>query len=78
MAGLAAMAVFSGAMAMAIAAIWSTVGPEWRRIARLAIGQVEEPFRPLAGLARAEQRIAVKRWAASPIPAPISRLRAAA
>ncbi|WP_375392118.1 hypothetical protein [uncultured Sphingomonas sp.] len=78
MAGLVAVAVFAGAMAMAVAAIWSTVAPEWHRIARLAVGQVEEPFRPLAALVRAERRIAVKRWAASPIPAPLSRLRATA
>ncbi len=78
MAGFMAVAVFSGAMAMAVAAIWSTVAPKWRRVVRLAFWQVEQPFRPLAGLAQAERRIAVTRWAASPMPAPISRLRAAA
>ena len=78
MMGLVVSAVVSGAMATALAVIWSTVAPEWRRIARLAVGQVEQPFRPLADLAQAERRIAVKRWAASPVPAPLHRLRATA
>ena len=71
-------AVFAGAMALALAAIWSTVAPEWRRIARLAAGQVEKPFQPLGTLAQAERRTAVRRWAAIPVPAAVRRLRAAA
>lgn len=78
MMALVAMTVFTGAMALALAAIWSTVAPEWRRIARLAAGHVEQPFQPLAGLAQAERRIAVRRWAAAPVPVPIRQLRAAA
>jgi hypothetical protein len=78
MAGLVAMTVFAGAMALALAAIWTTVAPEWRRVLRLAAGHVEQPFQPLAQLAVAERRIAVRRWAAAPVPAPIRRLRAAA
>lgn len=78
MMGLMAILVFTGAMALALAVIWSTVAPEWRRMVKLATGQVEQPFQPLAGLARAEQRIAVRRWAAAPVPAPIHRLRVAA
>ncbi len=78
MTGLVSMAVFTGAMALALMAIWSTVAPQWRRIARLAMGNVEQPFQPLADLALAERRIAVRRWAAAPVPVPIRRLRAAA
>ena len=78
MMGLVAMAVFTGAMALALMAIWSTVAPQWHRIARLAAGHVEQPFQPLASLAHAERRIAVRRWAAAPVPAPLRRLRAAA
>ena len=77
MTGLVAVAVFSGAMALALMAIWSTVAPQWRRIARLAAGQVEQPFHPLEQLAQAERRIAVRRWAAAPVPAAVRRLRAA-
>jgi hypothetical protein len=77
MMGMVAMLVFAGAMALALGVIWSTVAPEWRRIARLAAGHIEEPFQPLAGLTRAERRIAVRRWAAAPLPAPLRRLRAA-
>lgn len=78
MAGLVAMTVFTGAMTLALMAIWSTVAPQWRRIARLAAGHVEAPFHPLAGLARAEHRIAVRRWASAPLPLDPRRLRAAA
>jgi hypothetical protein len=73
--------VFVGALGLALAVIWTSVAPQWRRIARLAAGRVEEPFAPLASLAMAERRIAVRRWAATPVPAaalvPARRLRAA-
>lgn len=78
MAMLVAMTVFGGAMALALMAIWSTVAPQWRRVARLAAGQVETPFQPLADLALAERRIAVRRWAAATLPVDPRRLRAAA
>ena len=78
MAGMVAMVIFSGAMAGALLAIWSTVAPQWRRIARLAAGEVEQPFQPLHALAVAEQRIALRRWAATPVPVALRRLRAAA
>ena len=82
MMGLVAIAIFSGAMALALGVIWSTVAPEWRRIAQLAAGGVEQPFQPLGSLALAERRIAVRRWAGQngPVlaPAPVRRLRAAA
>jgi hypothetical protein len=44
----------------------------------LASGHVEPSFSPLAKLATAEQRIAVRRWASAPVPAPLRRLREAA
>lgn len=58
--------VFLGAMAFAVAAMWLTIAPQWRRVRDLAMGRVEQPFRPLATLALAERRIAVRRWAAAP------------
>jgi hypothetical protein len=69
--------VFIGAMALAMAAIWLSVAPQWRRIVRLAAGQVEQPFHPLEQLARAERRIAVRRWATVPSASP-ARMRVAA
>ena len=67
--------VFVSAMATAMAVIWLSVAPQWRRIARLAAGHVEQPFQPLQALAYAERRIAITRWAAS---ASAVRLREAA
>ena len=69
--------IFAGSMAAAVAAMWLTVAPQWRRVVQLATGHVEVPFHPLEQLAQAERRIAVRRWAAAPVPAPIRRLRAA-
>lgn len=59
--------IFTGAAAVSVAVIGMAVGPQWRRIVRLAAGQIEEPFAPLATLAHAERRIAVRRWASSPV-----------
>lgn len=74
---MVATAVFVGAMALALGVMWTSIAPQWRRIARLALGHVEEPFHPLDTLARAERRIAVRRWAASaPVPAQLRRLAA--
>ena len=75
---LVSMVIFTGAMAASIAVIASSVAPQWRRIVRLATGHVEEAFAPLSHLAVAERRIAVRRWASEPVPAPLARLRAAA
>lgn len=69
--------VFIGAMALAAMVIWLSVAPQWRRIARLAFGHVEQPFQPLGALALAERRIAVRRWASAPQAAPVP-LRVAA
>ncbi|WP_419808161.1 hypothetical protein [Sphingomonas sp.] len=76
MMALTATVVFMGAMALAIASMWSTVAPQWQRIARLAAGQPEQPFQPLLALAKAERRIAVRRWATASVPTE-RRLRAA-
>ena len=70
--------VFTGAFALSAGIIAMAVGPQWRRIARLAAGHVEQGFAPLGQLALAERRIAVRRWAAAPVPAPIRRMREAA
>ncbi len=69
--------VFVGAFVAAAAVIAASVAPQWRRIARLATGRVEQPFAPLSVLTLAERRIAVRRWAAT-TPGPAQRMRAAA
>jgi hypothetical protein len=75
---IVAVLVFTGALALSLGVIAAMVLPQWRRIARLASGRIEEPYLPLAELAGAERRIALRRWAAEPVPGPIHRLRAAA
>ena len=70
--------VFAGAFALSAGIIATAVGPQWRRIVRLAAGHVEQGFAPLEQLAMAERRIAVRRWASAPVPAPIRRMREAA
>ena len=70
--------VFVGALVLSCAAIYLSVAPQWRRIVRMATGHIEPVFAPLATLAVAERRIAVRRWAAQPVPAAIHRMRAAA
>jgi hypothetical protein len=70
--------LFSGAFFLSVAVIAASVAPQWRRILRLASGQVEQPFAPLAQLAGAERRIRLTRWASAPVPQPIRRLREAA
>lgn len=72
-----AMAVFLGAVTLALAAIWSTVAPEWRRIARVTAGGIEGPFQPLSDITTAGRRIAVKRWVVVPVPVASHRRRAA-
>ena len=70
--------VFAGAFVTAAWVIAMMVAPEWRRIVSLATGHAQPSFAPLAQLAVAERHIAVRRWAARPVPAAINRLRAAA
>ena len=70
--------VFAGAFAVAGMMIVSSIAPQWDRIVRLALGNVEPAFQPLRTLAVAERRIAVRRWASSPAAAPARRWNAAA
>ena len=44
----AALAVFGSAGATAIGVIAATVAPQWSRICRLALGNVEPAFKPLS------------------------------
>ncbi len=71
-------AIFAVALTVSAMVIWTMVAPQWRRILSLASGHVEPSFAPLTQLTVAERRIAVRRWASRPVPAAISRLRAAA
>jgi len=65
--------VFASALVMSVAIIAMAVGPQWRRIVRLASGRTEASFAPLATLAHAERRIAVRRWSSSPLSASVPR-----
>ncbi len=67
--------VFAGAMALSVGTIVLAVGPQWRRIMRLASGRTETTFAPLQQLALAERRIAVRRWATMSAPSPFRRMR---
>jgi hypothetical protein len=69
MVAVLSMMIFSGAMVAAVAVIASSVAPQWQRIVSLAAGRVEPDFAPLAQLATAERRIAVRRWASAAVPA---------
>ncbi len=70
--------IFTGAFALSVGVIAVSIISQWRRIAHLATGHIEPTFTPLAALAGAERRIAVRRWASAPIPQPVRRLREAA
>ncbi len=63
--------VFSGAAGLAGSTIWSSVAPQWQRIARLAVGIPEVSYAPLSQLVQAERRIAVRRWS-SPVRLPLA------
>ncbi len=56
--------LFLGASALSFGVIYASVAPQWRRIARLMSGQVEQPVMFVSDLSSAERRIAVRRWAA--------------
>jgi hypothetical protein len=45
-----ALAVFGSAGATAIGVIAATVAPQWSRICRLALGNVEPEFKPLPAM----------------------------
>jgi hypothetical protein len=72
------MMVFAGALGTSVSVIGTMIAPQWRRIGNLAMGRIEPSFSPLAQLASAERRIAVRRWSAASPAQSISRLRAAA
>lgn len=67
---------FGGAAATAGYAIWASIVPHIDRVAGALRGDIAVPFTPLATLAHAERRIAVRRWAAA--SAPRANRRAAA
>lgn len=78
MMAVVSFAVFAGALAMSAYALSATITPRFDRILGALRKQVPEDRHPLAALVRAEQRIAVRRWAAQARPAPSYRTRAAA
>ena len=78
MVAVLSLMIFGGAFTAAAWVIASSVAPQWGRIMSLASGHIEPSFAPLAQLATAEQRIAVRRWASAPVPASLHRLREAA
>ena len=45
-----ALAVFGGAGATAIGVISASVAPQWSRICRLALGNIEPEFKPLSAI----------------------------
>jgi hypothetical protein len=75
---LVSFAVFAGTLGVSVYAIAATVAPRFDRILAALRGQPQVDRHPLAALVRAEQRIAVRRWAAQARPAPTNRMRAAA
>jgi len=78
MVAILSVLIFAGALATSVAVMAAMVAPQWRRIVSLAAGHAEPSFTPLRALAIAERRIAVRRWAAAPVPASVSRVRVAA
>ena len=78
MVAMMSFAIFATALGVSGAVIAHMIAPQWRRIVLLATGHLDPNVAPLAVLAAAERRIAVRRWAAQPIPPSFSRLREAA
>lgn len=74
--GLTLMA-FGGAAGVSLYSLVCGVSPEMDRIVRALRGEPRARFAPLAHLARAERRIAVRRWSAA-APAMVQQRRAAA
>lgn len=60
---------FGGAAATAGYALWTTIVPNGEKIMNALTGRPHARFAPLATLARAERRIAVRRWAGTSMPA---------
>ncbi len=71
------MMIFTGAMAIAVAAIWVSVAPQWRRIVRIAGGDVEQRFSPATTPVRADRRVVVRRWASLRAPTTVRHQHAA-
>jgi hypothetical protein len=71
-------AVFAGTFGASVYAIAATVMPRFDRIVGALRGAPQFDHYPLATLVRAEQRIAVRRWAAQARPMPKCRTRAVA
>lgn len=73
MATAVAILVFGGATALTLYALVTTVRPQAARIIAILRGRDASAarFEPLSTLVRAERRIAVRRWAASSMTAPM-------
>ena len=78
MVAIVGVMLFTGALVLSVAVIAMMVGPQWRRIASLATGHVEPSHARLPVRVAAERRMAVRRWAATPVPQPIRRMCEAA
>ena len=79
MVAMMGMTVFAAAFVASVWVIGAMIVPQWRRIVRLAAGQPEIAFTPLAQLAVAERRIAVRHWATGRVPSgTVTPLRVAA
>lgn len=78
MMAVVSFAVFAGAFAISGYALFVTIAPHRGRMLGALLKHAPEECQPLAALVRAEQRIAVRRWAAQARPAPGYRTRAAA
>ena len=78
MMAIVSFAVFAGAFAASAYALATTIGPRFDRIVDALCKRPAADRQPLAALVRAEQRIAVRRWAAQARPTPAYRSRAAA
>lgn len=71
-------AIFAGTFGISIYALAATIAPRLDRVIGALRGQPLSPVQPLATLVQAEQRIAVRRWAAERRPVAMNRMRAAA
>lgn len=60
--------IFGGAFATTLYAFYATIVPARGRMIEALTGRRQARFEPLATLVRAERRIAVRRWAATPRP----------
>jgi hypothetical protein len=70
-------AIYAGTLGVSVYAIAATIAPRFDRMLAALRGRPQS-YAPLATLVRAEQRIAVRRWAAQPRAASAPRMRAAA